>query len=205
MLGRLYEAMLAQENSNRHCERDARATFLFADLCGFTEYTRRHGDELAADLAVDFHSRVCGLAADEDCWVVKSIGDAVMVHSGNTRSAVALAWRILGLSRLEGYPPIRIGIDSGPAVRRGGDWYGSTVNAAARIADIATPGELLMTERVRAAVGDAASIETVPRGVRELKGLPDARVHAVVSSRGRRRHPVESERVAGARASVVSA
>jgi len=174
--------MLAQDNSDPPRGGATRATFLFADLCGFTEYTCRHGDELAADLAVDFHRRVCRLAADEDCSVVKSIGDAVMVHSKDSRTAVRLACRILGLSRLDGYPPIRIGIDSGQAVRRGGDWYGSTVNAAARVADVATPGELLMTERVRAAVGDAASIEMVPRGLRELKGLPVAPVHAVVAA-----------------------
>lgn len=112
--------MLAQENPNRDPAEAARATFLFADLCGFTQYTCRYGDELAADLAVDFHRRVCRLAADEDCSVVKSIGDAVMVHSKDSRTAVRLARRILALSRLDGYPPIRIGIDCGPAVRRGG-------------------------------------------------------------------------------------
>jgi adenylate cyclase len=174
--------MFAQDNSSRRSGGATRATFLFADLCGFTEYTCRYGDELAADLAVDFHHRVCRLAADEDCSVVKSIGDAVMVHSEDSRIMVRLACRILALSRLEGYPSIRIGIDSGPAVRRGGDWYGSTVNAAARIADVAAPGELLMTERARAAVGYAASIEMVPRGPRQLKGLPDAAVHAVVAA-----------------------
>jgi class 3 adenylate cyclase len=174
--------MLTQEDYSRRCGAATQATFLFADLCGFTEYTWRHGDELAADLAVSFHHRVRRLAADEDCSVVKSIGDAVMVHSNDSRTAVRLACRILALSRLEGYPPIRIGIDSGPAVRREGDWYGSTVNAAARVADVATPGEVLMTERVRAAVGHAASIEMVPRGLRELKGLPDAPVHGVVAA-----------------------
>jgi adenylate cyclase len=174
--------MLTQEDLSRCCRGATRATFLFADLCGFTEYTWRHGDELAADLAVAFHHCVRRLAADEDCSVVKSIGDAVMVHSNDSRTAVRLACRILALTRLEGYPPIRIGIDSGPAVRRGGDWYGSTVNAAARVADVATPGEVLMTERVRAAVGDAASIEMVPRGLRELKGLPDAPVHGVIAA-----------------------
>jgi class 3 adenylate cyclase len=156
--------MFAQENPNRCRGGAARATFLFADLCGFTEYTCRYGDELAADLAVDFHRRVCRLAADD------------------SRTAVRLACRILALSRLDGYPAIRIGIDSGQAVRRGGDWFGSTVNAAARVADAATPGELLMTERARAAVGDAASIEMVPRGLQELKGLPDAPLHAVVAA-----------------------
>jgi class 3 adenylate cyclase len=174
--------MFAQDNTNRRRGGAGRATFLFADLCGFTEYTCRYGDELAADLAVDFHHRVCRLAADADCSVVKSIGDAVMVHSKDSRTAVRLACRILALSRLDGYPAIRVGIDSGQAVRRGDDWYGSTVNAAARVADAATPGELLMTERVRAAVEDAASIETVPRGLRQLKGLPDAPVHAVVAA-----------------------
>jgi len=174
--------MFAQEKQNRCGGGAAGATFLFADLCGFTEYTCRYGDDLAADLAVDFHHRVCRLAADEECSVVKSIGDAVMVHSRDSRTAVRLACRILALSRLDGYPAIRIGIDSGQAVRRGGDWYGSTVNAAARVADAAMPGELLMTERARAAVGDAASIEMVPRGLRELKGLPDAPVHAVLAA-----------------------
>src|SRR5467141_1898656 len=108
-------------------------------------------------------------------------GDGPMVHSPDCRIAVRLACRILALSKLDGYPPIRIGIDSGPAVRREGDWYGSTVNAAARIADVATPGELLMTERVRSAVEDGVSIRVIPRGMRNLKGLPAASVHAAVS------------------------
>jgi class 3 adenylate cyclase len=55
-------------------------------------------------------------------------------------------------------------------------------NAAARIADVATPGGLLMIERARGAVGDAASFEMVSRGLRELRGLPDASVHAVVAA-----------------------
>jgi adenylate cyclase len=174
--------MLAQDLQKRLKDGNSRETFLFADLCGFTEYTCRHGDKLAADLAVGFHRRVRKLAADEGCSVVKSIGDAVMVHSRDCQVAVRLACRILALSELDGYPPIRIGIDSGPAVRRGRDWYGSTVNAAARVADVATPGELLMTDRVRSEVEDAESIRVVPRGVRELKGLPAAPVHAAVAA-----------------------
>jgi adenylate cyclase len=157
-------------------------TFLFADLCGFTEYTCRHGDKLAADLAVGFHKRVRQLAADEGCNVVKSIGDAVMVHSADCHVAVRLACRILALSESDGFPAVRVGLDSGPAVRRGRDWYGSTVNAAARVTDVATPGELLMTDRVRTAISDSLSIKLVPRGVRQLKGLPAASVHAAVAA-----------------------
>ena len=157
-------------------------TFLFADLCGFTEYTCRHGDELAADLAIAFHERVRELAADEGCDVVKVIGDAVMVHSVDCRAAIRLACRILALGELDDCPPIRIGVDSGPAVQRDGDWYGSTVNAAARVADAAIPGELLLTERARTAVAGTLAIKLVARGVRHLKGLPAFPVHAAAAA-----------------------
>jgi class 3 adenylate cyclase len=167
---------------SRPSQQTAFHAFLFADLCGFTEYTWRHGDELAADLAVAFHIRVRALAEQEGCRVVKFIGDAAMVHSPDCRVAVRLACRILALSDLEGYPPIRIGLDSGPAVERDGDWYGSTVNTAARVADAAPPGELLVTERVRSAVADAVSIKLVARGIRKLKGLPALPVHAAAAA-----------------------
>ena len=151
--------------------RTALASFLFADLCGFTAYTCLHGDQLAAELAVE-----------EGCCLVKSIGDAVMVHSSDCRSAARLACKILALSEAQGFPPIRVGLDSGPAVRHGEDWYGSTVNAAARVADAATPGELLMTERARRAVAESASFTLVERGVRRLKGMPALALHAAVAS-----------------------
>src|SRR5437899_11535175 len=83
------------------------ASFLFADLCGFTAYTCLHGDELAADLAIDFQERVRELAVEEGCSVVKSIGDAVMVHSRDCRAAARLACRILALSAPAGCPPRR--------------------------------------------------------------------------------------------------
>jgi class 3 adenylate cyclase len=172
--------MFAKDLSNQQIGIVGAETFLFADLCGYTEYTARYGDVLAADLAISFHRRVGELAAEAGCSIVKVIGDEVMIHSADCRVAVRLACRILSLSKLEGYPPIRIGIDSGPAVRREGDWYGSTVNAAARVRAAATPGELLITERARTAVEDT-EIELVPRGVRELKGLPAALVHAAVA------------------------
>jgi class 3 adenylate cyclase len=174
--------MIMRDSQRRLTDGAVRETFVFADLCGFTEYTCHYGDKRAADLAVGFHRRVRELAADEGCNVIKSIGDAVMIHSHDCRTAVRLACRILGLSKLDGYPPIRIGIDSGPAVRREGDWYGSTVNAAARVADVAAAGEVLMTERVRSAVDDGVSLKLEARGTRELKGLPAAAVHAAVSA-----------------------
>jgi adenylate cyclase len=147
-------------------------TFLFADLVGFTEFTAEHGDDRAADLAVSFYERICGLAAELGCHVVKAIGDAVMVRSENGDLAIELASRILDLAEKEGFPPARVGLDTGPAVERNGDWFGSTVNTASRVTSAARAGELLMTGRTRQATAGVTCIELSERGQRSLKGLP---------------------------------
>jgi adenylate cyclase len=152
-------------------------SILFADLCGFTEYTWRRGDATATRLAVAFHCRALALASEEGCDFVKSIGDAVMIEADDCRAIVRVAHRILALSS-EGYPPIRAGVDTGPAIEYEGDWFGSTVNTAARVADAAAPGELVVTDRTRAEVSGDPALALELRGVRRLKGLPDMRLHS---------------------------
>ena len=151
--------------------------FLFADLCGFTAYTHRHGDARAAELAVSFHERVCELAATAGCEVVKSIGDAVMVRASDPDAALRLGSRVVALGRIDGQLHVRAGIDGGPAVRRADDWFGSTVNTAARVADAAMPGELMLTDRARAALAGGIGVRLFARGERQLKGLPNTLLH----------------------------
>jgi len=175
------------ESANSRSRRIGRYThvsshaFLFADLCGFTDYTRRHGDERAAELAVAFHERVSELALAEGCEVIKAIGDAVMVRSEDARAALRLGSRAIALGEPAGHPRVRAGIDVGPAVERASDWYGSTVNTAARVADAALPGELIVTERARAALADAPNVRLLARGVQRLKGLPSTAVHVAAA------------------------
>jgi class 3 adenylate cyclase len=147
-------------------------TFLFADLVGFTRFTARHGDERAADLAVGFHERVRALAASLGCHVVKTIGDGVMVRSESGEAAIELGKEILGLVEDDGFPLVRVGLDTGPAVERGGDWFGSTVNAASRVTSAAAAGELLMTERTREACAGAGRAMLREVGIHALDGLP---------------------------------
>jgi adenylate cyclase len=150
--------------------------FLFADLCGFTAYTSRHGDERGAELAIAFHERVRELANAERCEVVKSIGDAVMVRSDDAHAALRLSARVIALGGIAGHPRIRIGIDVGPAVERAGDWFGSTVNTAARVAETALPGEVIVTERAGAVVTEGTGVRLLARGAPRLKGLPRTRL-----------------------------
>ena len=155
-------------------------TFLFADLCDYTEWTWINGDEWSAEVAVGFQELCMDLAAEESCEFVKSSGDAVMVRANDGEQALRLARRIHAASAERAYPKVRIGIDTGPAVPRAGDWYGTTVNTAARVSKEAAPGELLMTERARAAAFDSGELETHALGNRPLKGLPKCKLHATV-------------------------
>jgi adenylate cyclase len=76
-----------------------------------------------------------------------------------------------------GLPPAHVGLHAGPVIFQEGDYYGQTVNVAARIADYARPGEVVVSQEVVDASGDA---EVLFReiGPVELKGVAGAvRLH----------------------------
>jgi class 3 adenylate cyclase len=147
-------------------------TFLFADLVGFTSFTERVGDDAAADVAVAFQTAAAHLAADYGCDVVKSLGDAVMIHGRVAARVVALALRIARELTAEGWcPAVRVGVHSGTAVRRGSDWYGSTVNVAARLVDAAAAGEVLISRTTRDLLALHGPMTIADRGPRSFKNV----------------------------------
>lgn len=147
-------------------------TFLFADLVGFTAFTERAGDEAAADAAVAFQTAASHLAADYDCEVVKCLGDAVMIHGADALPVVALALELVRDLAAENWcPPLRIGVHSGPAVRRDGDWYGATVNVAARLVDAASAGEVLISVATRDLLASHDAMTIADLGSRRFKNV----------------------------------
>lgn len=148
-------------------------TFLFADLAGFTALTEAHGDEHAADLVAEFCSRVRALLPEHDAEEVKAIGDALMLRTGDATSGVRLARRLVDeVGGRHGFPGIRVGVHTGPAVERERDWFGATVNVASRVADLADADEVLITRATFDAVGDSApELRLTPRGSHRLRNL----------------------------------
>jgi adenylate cyclase len=71
----------------------------------------------------------------------------------------------------QGLPPAHVGIHAGPVIFQDGDYFGRTVNLAARIADYAKPGQVLVSQEVVDAV-DIAPVSFVQIGPVELKGIP---------------------------------
>jgi adenylate cyclase len=74
----------------------------------------------------------------------------------------------------EGLPRLRIGVASGPAVTRAGDWFGSPVNVASRVTGAARPGTVSVAESTREAVGSRDDrFDWRSTGARRLKGVRD--------------------------------
>jgi adenylate cyclase len=153
----------------------AEGTFVFADIAGFTALTEAHGDADAAELAATFCGQISQVARDSGGEVVKTIGDAVMVRHGDPAEAVEL-----GLTAAHeviaghGFPAVRVGMHHGPAIARGGDWFGATVNLAARVAAAAGGGEVLLTAAVRDRAGEMTGVEFEPRGEHRMRNVAAA-------------------------------
>jgi class 3 adenylate cyclase len=147
MFMQAWRTVTGELRTQRACRRRSTPTFLFADLVGYTALTEAAGDGAAADLAREFRRTMCALSRDHGARQVKSMGDGVMVWIGDAGDAVSLAAATLErVGTRSDLLPVRIGVHTGPAVRRGGDWYGSAVNVAARLADQAKPNEALVSE-----------------------------------------------------------
>jgi adenylate cyclase len=148
---------------------DASHTFLFADLVGFTALAELEGDDRALEVVLALQARVRRLLAQHGAEEVKVLGDGVMLRCGDPGAGVRLALRLVQELESEAdFPAVRVGIHTGPALSSDGDWYGKTVNVAARLCAVAPGGEVMVSEETRTAAGD---IEEVDWGERELHWL----------------------------------
>lgn len=150
----------------------AGATFLFADIAGFTALTEAHGDEEAAALVTDFCAAVKAELPEFAGTHVKSIGDALMLRVPEPSDAVLLALRIVGdLMPGHGSPAVRAGLHHGSYVERDGDFFGGAVNLAARVSGQAVGGEVLLTGHTAALAPSLEGVLYEPRGRRQLRNV----------------------------------
>src|SRR6266581_8412973 len=149
-------------------------TFLFMDLVGFSALTAERGDDSAADVALRLFASVRRVLPRYRGQEIKTIGDAMMVRCEDPRDGLELGLEISEQIGDEGeLPPLRIGVHTGPAVSRDGDWYGNAVNVAARLCSAAGGGEVLVSEATREAAGAPAHISFGARRLHWLKNVPE--------------------------------
>ena len=145
----------------------------FLDLSGYTRLTEDRGDAAAADLAGRLARIVQRTSGQHGGRPIKWLGDGVMFHFRDPGPGVVATLEMVEAARQAGLPPAHVGIHSGPVLFQEGDYFGRTVNIAARIADYARQGEVLVTDEVVAAT-DLPGVRFDPIGPVELKGLTEA-------------------------------
>ena len=169
----------ALEEAGLHSRLRRPPAVCFLDITGYTRLTEERGDEAAADLASRLATLVRRSSQERGGQPIKWLGDGVMFLFPDPGASVLAALEMVDGVSEHGLPPAHVGIHSGPVVFQDGDYFGRTVNIAARISDYARPGEVLVSQAVvDAAPGIPVNFTEV--GPVELKGLSSPiRLHAV--------------------------
>jgi adenylate cyclase len=155
----------------------------FLDLTGYTRLTEERGDQAAADLAARLTPVVQRTAELHGGKVVKWLGDGVMFHFRNSHEGVVAALDMREAVSAAGLPPAHIGLHTGPVVFQGGDYFGRTVNLAARIAEQAVPGQVLVSQEIVDRTGPG-EVAFEPIGSFLLRGVSQpVLLHAAERSR----------------------
>jgi adenylate cyclase len=160
----------ALEKAGLHSRLHRPPAVCFLDISGYTRLTEEQGDEAAADLAARLASLVRRSSQEHGGQPVKWLGDGVMFYFPDPGQGVLAALDMVEGVATRALPPARVGIQAGPVVFQEGDYFGRTVNVAARIAEYARPGEVLVTQDVADAAG-GTSVTFTPIGDVELKGV----------------------------------
>ena len=148
-------------------------TFLFTDLKGSTALYERLGDLNAYGLVREHFALLDAVAHKHAGAIVKTIGDAVMAAFSRPADAVAAALRILqeidDLNRKHGGPAIilKVGAHCGPSIavtlNENLDYFGQTVNIAARVQSFADAGQICLSEALYTAPGAVAHVLNAAR------------------------------------------
>jgi adenylate cyclase len=141
----------------------------FVDLVGFTVLSADGGDREAAHLAQHFSDQLMDITTGFSGRVVKTLGDGAMLFFDNGAEAVRACLQLQADLDDQGFPPIRVGINRGPVVAQAGDFYGTTINVAARITDYARPREVLVSSSVLPDGAEGVELEEI--GEVTLKGV----------------------------------
>ena len=107
----------------------------FLDITGYTSLAAQEGDQVAADTAETLRRIVDRRAAEHDGRAVKWLGDGVMLWFPSPGPGVMATVEMVDEIAKSGLPPAHVGLHAGPVVFQEGDYYGNTVNVAARIGE----------------------------------------------------------------------
>ena len=143
----------------------------FVDLSDFARIAEEAGEEAAAAQASLLGEFVLEFTAGSRGRLVKLLGEGAMLHFPEPSSAVIFALDAIAAARHHGLGPLHAGIHAGPMVRRDGDYFGTVVNVASRVAGEAAAEEVLVTPEVVDAWKGNGEVRFDPKGPVTLKNV----------------------------------
>ena len=148
---------------------------MFTDMVGSTEMTAQLGDAMAVEVLRAHDAIIRRSLEQHGGGEVKHLGDGIMASFRDVPASVACALKIqdefTAYNRSSATPiRVRIGIHAGEPVEDSDDLFGTAVQMAARICDIAQANAVLVSAAVRDACG-GASVCFEPSGSERLKGF----------------------------------
>lgn len=166
------EAVNATERAEgQHLPGARLVTIGFADLVGFTQL----GEAVPPEELEQLSQRLADLTREVAVGPVrfiKTIGDEVMLVSTEAAPLLDAVMELVDATEGDEHlPRLRVGVATGMAVSRAGDWFGSPVNLAARVTGAARPGSILVSEATREEIGDDERFTWSFAGARRLKGI----------------------------------
>jgi len=168
----------------RHSDEQGTVTILFTDIEGSTALAQRLGDKAYHALLAEHNRILREQVARHGGHEVKSMGDGFMVAFASAARALSCAVDIqkafaaynaerasAHAEPVEAPIAVRIGLNTGESIEEAGDYFGTAVTLAARIAARARGGQILVSEVVRAVGGSLAGVEFRDAGRKQLKGI----------------------------------
>ena len=161
------------------------ATVGFADLVGFTRLSRQLEDADLATLVERFESVSADVVAATGAELVKTVGDEVLFVAESAEQAAEASMRLHEAhAREPEVPEMRIGLATGPVLRRMGDVFGSTVNLASRITALARPGATLVDAATARQVSESPGFRLRQMAPRRIRGVGVIRSFALLRTDG---------------------
>ena len=160
-----------------HTARSTEGTVVFTDIVGFTEFTALRGDD-EANALLSKQERLVRSVLPPKARIVKELGDGLLLWFEDACEALTTTLRLQQLYEepADSEMPlwVRAGVHSGRQTYRGDDLIGHDVNVASRVADVAGPAEVLISDATLQEIGDKLpDVEFDELGPVVMKGLPE--------------------------------
>jgi class 3 adenylate cyclase len=170
LIGNRYSAVNAPTSSANVVE----LAVGFADIAGYTGLSHQLDAAELATMLARFEATTGDVIAASGANVAKRIGDAVMFVTNAPGIACALALEMIEACARERLPKLRVGIAVGEVIVRQGDFYGPTVNLAARLVASAEPGTALTDAALHTRLASVrAGYGFAPAGRFQLAGFDE--------------------------------